>query len=258
MNNWTVSVASIVVAAAVVLSGCGSAATETASDTKEIAEQEKQLAELKQQVADAEKKLAASRAKTTNAAESAPATRASAPAPAPRARSITVPAGTPIVVRTTTEISTNVVRPGDPFDASLEEPLVVGGTVIAPRRARVIGAVVEADKGGRVKGKAQLTVRVRSLVTSDGQIVDLNTNTVGLAADASKKDDALKVGIATGVGAAIGAIAGGGKGAAIGAGAGAGAGVGTVLLTRGDAAVLPAESVLNFQLATSATIRQGQ
>jgi hypothetical protein len=50
------------------------------------------------------------------------------------------------------------------------------------------------------------------------------------------------------VGAIIGAITGGGKGAAIGGGAGAAAGAGTQALTRGRQIIVPAESLVTFQL----------
>ena len=78
--------------------------------------------------------------------------------------------------------------------------------------------------------------------------------TVERQARKSTKKDALKVGIASGIGAVVGGIAGGGKGAGIGAGAGAGAGTGAVLVTRGDAAALPAESILQFELQSPLTV----
>jgi len=58
----------------------------------------------------------------------------------------------------------------------------------------------------------------------------------------------------TGAGAIVGAIAGGGKGAAIGAGAGAATGVGTSMATRGKAAVIPAETLVDFRLAAPVTV----
>lgn len=251
------------------LVGCG----QSTADRSEIEDKEKQLVELREQVAELEEEIA-QETKAAPAPTTAPApppsprttaaprtTTASAPAPPPPAppparaepASTTIPAGTNIVIRTTSEISTKRVRAGDIFSASLEQPLVIGGRTIAPKGARVTGRIAQADEGGRVKGRAQLAVGLSSLVAR-GQTVEVSTDTVSITAEGSKKEDALKVGIATGVGAAIGAIAGGGKGAAIGAGAGAGAGTGAVLLTRGDAAVLPAESVLDFTLTAPATI----
>jgi hypothetical protein len=107
-----------------------------------------------------------------------------------------------------------------------------------------------------VKGRAVLGVRLRSLKGKGGQVLEIETQPVVLAAEGTKKKDALKVGIASGIGAAIGAIAGGGKGAAIGAGAGAAGGTGVVLATRGDAAVLPVESLLNFRLSKELKVQE--
>lgn len=169
-------------------------------------------------------------------------------APPPKPVTFTAPAGRPIRVRTMAALSTQTARPGAVFQGVLTEALTAGGGVIAPRGATVSGVVASADPGGRVKGVASIAVRLTRLELADGRSVDIATSTVARKAAATKKKDALKVGIGSGIGAAIGAIAGGGKGAAIGAGSGAGAGTGVVLATRGDAAVIPSESVLTFTL----------
>lgn len=162
--------------------------------------------------------------------------------------------GTVLVVRTTTTLSTKTVKSGDTFAASLEEPLVADGVVLAAKGAAVKGRVVDSDPGGRVKGVASLTVEVTEVTLQDGKALAVDTSNRGVAAQASKQKDALKVGIGAGVGAAIGAIAGGGKGAAIGAASGGGAGAGVVLATRGEPAVIRAESVLRFPLAAAVEI----
>jgi hypothetical protein len=166
---------------------------------------------------------------------------------------ITVDAGTPITIRTTTTLSTKSASTGEGFVGSLVEPIVVGDKVISQRGATVRGVVADSDPGGKVKGVARLAVRLTELETADGT-VDIVTSTYATQARTTKKKDATKIGIGSGIGAAIGAIAGGGKGAAIGAGAGAGAGTGVVLATRGDPAVIPAESVLTFQLDSPVTV----
>lgn len=160
-----------------------------------------------------------------------------------------------IRVRTTNAISTKTATPGTTFEATLAEPLEAAGRVIAPKGAVVTGRVAEADPGGRVSGVASLTVRLTDLQLAGGRNIPIRTNTVRRLAPKSKKDDAVKVGVASGIGAAIGAIAGGGKGAAIGAAAGAGAGTGTVLATRGEPAVIAGESLLTFRLAGPVEIR---
>lgn len=120
------------------------------------------------------------------------------------------------------------------------------------------GRVVEADKGGRVKGVAHLSIELTSLKTADGRTVQMATRPIIVQARATKGKDAAKIGIGTGVGAAVGAIAGGGKGAAIGGAAGAGAGTAVVLSTRGDAAQIGSETVLNFELRSPLTVVQNK
>jgi hypothetical protein len=172
----------------------------------------------------------------------------------PVARRAVLDSGTNLRVRTTNTLSTKSAQSGEAFTASLEEPLVDGDWVIAPKGSTVRGTVVESDPGGRVKGVASLAIRLTELETADGQTININSSTFATEAQTTKKKDAVKVGIASGVGAAIGAIAGGGKGAAVGAGVGAGAGTGAVLATQGDAAVIPSETVLNFMLRDPVTI----
>jgi hypothetical protein len=159
-----------------------------------------------------------------------------------------------LTVRTTSTLSTKTQQTGQAFSAHLEEALLHGGREIAEKGAAVEGTIVESDSGGRVKDRAILTVRLTELDTAGGRPVDISTNTISIEAHGTKGKDAAKIGIGSGVGAAIGAIAGGGKGAAIGAAAGAGAGTGVVLATKGDAAVIPSETVLVFTLRSPALI----
>ena len=170
------------------------------------------------------------------------------------ADAVTLPEGTPLTVRTTIALSTNTQEAGQTFTAHLEQPLVHGGREIVPKGAEVEGKIVEADKGGRVEGRASLAVQLTRLHTAGGEVVEISTSTITRQAKATKGKDAAKIGIGSGVGAAIGAIAGGGKGTAIGAAAGAGAGTGVVLATRGDPAVIPSETVLNFELRAPVTV----
>ncbi len=118
------------------------------------------------------------------------------------------------------------------------------------------GVITDADPGKRVKGVASIAVRLDSLTLADGDTVKLTTSTFRRQAKSTKGKDAKKIGIGAGVGAAIGAIAGGGKGAAIGAGVGGGAGTGAVLATRGDPAVIPAETSVRVTLRAPVTVSE--
>jgi hypothetical protein len=166
----------------------------------------------------------------------------------------TLPAGTVIPVRTTTELSTSQLANGSTFRAVLERPLRVGDTVLAGQGAEVAGLVVSSDPGGKVKGVASLEVTIRSVAGRKNHTIPLKADHYSVVAEKSTGRDMKRTGIMTGAGAVVGAIAGGGKGAAIGAGAGAAAGVGTSMATRGKAAVIPAETLMEFRLSAPSTV----
>jgi hypothetical protein len=178
------------------------------------------------------------------------------PEPKPEPRSVTIPAGTLITVRLNQPLSTARNSEGDAFTATLDQPLVVNGLVIAERGSRQMGKVSVAEAAGRVKGRAALSLELVTLNTADGQSVGIATETFRHEAESTAGRDVAKAGVLTGIGAAIGAIAGGGKGAAIGAAAGGAAGAGTVLATRGKEARLPAETRISFRLKQPVTLTE--
>jgi len=169
-------------------------------------------------------------------------------------KAVVLDAGTTLRVRTTNTLSTKLQKAGDTFEVSLADPIVVDGKEVVAKNTMLMGRVVDSDPGGRVKGVASLSIELNHLHTAGGQMVEISTNNVSVEAASSAKKDAVKVGVATAVGTAIGAIAGGGKGAGIGAATGAGAGTAVVLGTRGDAAEIAGESLLNFSLRSPVTL----
>lgn len=171
-----------------------------------------------------------------------------APPKAVEPRTVTLPAGLGLMVRLNHTVSTERNQAGDDFQAVLDEPIVVDGLVIAEKGAQVDGKVIQADRAGRVKGRALLVLELTQLATQDGQLLAIETQSVEQEGPSTQKKDAAKVGIGAGIGAAIGAVIGGGKGAGIGAATGAGAGAGTVAATRGEPVVLRPETRLEFRL----------
>jgi hypothetical protein len=163
---------------------------------------------------------------------------------------VVVPAGTRIRVRTTSTLSTKSNNSGESFVATVAEPVTIDGRTVFAEGARAQGVVSLVDKSGRVKGLARIGAQLTEI-----EDVAVNTKSYVVVADKTYGKDATKIGVGAGVGAAIGALAGGGGGAAKGAGAGAGAGTGAVLATRGDPAVIPAESLIWFELESPVTVR---
>lgn len=177
-------------------------------------------------------------------------------APARAPETITLPAGTSIVVRVNSTLSSDKNLAGDTFTGTLDQPIVVNDMVIAERGARVDGKVVESTKAGRVKGTSLLSVALTRIRTSDGQNIAISTDPFVREGESSKKADAVKIGVGAAIGAAIGAIAGGGKGAGVGAASGGAAGGGVVLATRGKPVQIDVETKVPFRLANAVSITE--
>ena len=167
---------------------------------------------------------------------------------------ITVPAGKVIFIRLNQPLSSDHSHPGEGFTATLDQPIVVNGWVVARRGETVVGTVTSAKKAGRVKGVSQLGLELNELTVVDGQQLPLSTELWNGSAGTSHGTDAATIASTTGVGTIIGAAASGGEGAGIGAGAGAAAGIAAVLLTRGKPTVLGPEARLSFRIKEPVTI----
>jgi hypothetical protein len=147
---------------------------------------------------------------------------------------------------------------GDAFQASLAEPLVVTGLVIAEKGARVTGRVVDSKRAGRAGDKSILTLEISNISTSDGQRIAISTDPWTKRGETPYGEDAGRIGGGAAIGAVIGAIAGGPQGAAIGAGIGGAAGAGSVIAMRGKPVNVPSETIIRFRLATRVTIAEQQ
>jgi hypothetical protein len=169
---------------------------------------------------------------------------------------VTLTVGTALPVRIGETLSTNRNQPGDTFLATLDQPLVAEGFVIAERGARLEGRVVGMERPGKVQGLARIEIELTKLTTSDGQRLRIRTASWSKQAQQSYGTDAAKIAGGAAIGAAIGAMAGGGKGAAIGAGAGGAAGTADVLLTRGKDSGIPVETRVTFRLQDPITITE--
>jgi hypothetical protein len=161
---------------------------------------------------------------------------------------LTIPAGTVLLVRINEYLSSDRNQIGDRVTAVLQQPIVVNGWVVARRGQVLTGQVEAAVKAGRVKGVSQLGIELTDLAVVDGEQRPILTELWKGTGGTSHGQDAARFGTTTALGAAIGAAADWGRGAAIGAGAGAAAGIGAVLLTRGHPTVIEPETQLSFRL----------
>ncbi len=207
------------------------------------------------------KPVAAEATKSTPVqAESAPIDRSTPVQPPVRqaavqsnTNTITIPQGTPVTIRTSVAIDTDRNRVGDTFDATLEEPLIVGDQTIAPRGTEVKGDIGYAKESGRLTGQSTLILELKE-IKINGKSYALRTSDYTEVGSSRGKRTAVMAGGGAALGAIIGGIAGGGKGAAVGAATGAAAGTGVQVLTKGETLKVPAETVLEFKLESPLVI----
>ena len=184
------------------------------------------------------------------AAAPPPASAAPVPPPPPQPRTVTVPAGTIITVRTIDPVDSATNTTGQVFKASLDAPIVVDNHVIVAKGADVYMKLVSASSAGHLKGKSELTLALQSVIFQ-GRTYNVVTSDVSQSGSSRGKNSAAKIGGGAVLGALIGGLAGGGKGAAIGAAAGGGAGVGLQAFTKGKQIKIPSETRLDFTVQQS-------
>jgi len=156
-------------------------------------------------------------------------------------------------------ISTKTAREGDPVYAQTAFPFVVNDRIVIPVGTYIQGKITRVQRGGHIKGRAELLIHFTSMIYPSGYTVMLggsveNTpgaektsmkdseGTIRQDSETGRKAKAAATGATTG--AVIGAVSGGGKGAGIGAGAGGIAGIAIAMLSRGaDVRLEPGTSI---------------
>lgn len=166
---------------------------------------------------------------------------------------VTVPRGTPIHVALDQAVASDQSRPGDHFEATVAEPVIVDGKTVIPQGSYAEGLVVDAHRSGRLMGTGRLQLALEA-VTVNGQNYNLRTASSWKSGGSHKKRNWAWIGGGAGGGALIGALAGGGKGALIGGPVGAGAGTAVAFLTGKKDIHLRPETPLTFRLAGPVTI----
>lgn len=161
-----------------------------------------------------------------------------------------IPQGTHALLRLVNSVSTRTAREGDYIYLRTAAPIVVGGQIVVPAESYVQGVVSRAQRSGRVKGRAELGIRIETLTFATGKVVQVAPHLASVDSEGSDQkvvtnenqvrqggnlgSDAARVATLSGTGAAIGGLADRTwKAAGIGAGAGGAVGLASVLLTRG-------------------------
>ncbi|MBZ5610709.1 MAG: hypothetical protein LAP38_20800 [Acidobacteriia bacterium] len=161
-----------------------------------------------------------------------------------------IPRGAHVLLRVENSINTRTAQEGDFVYLRTASPISVDGTIAVPAGSYVQGVVTQAKRSGRVKGRAQLGIRLETLTLASGKVFKFSPHLTSVDAEETGQKvtgkestieqgpdmgkDAERIAILAGSGASIGGLADRSwKGAGIGAGAGAAVGLATVLLSRG-------------------------
>jgi hypothetical protein len=177
-----------------------------------------------------------------------------------KASSLEIPAGTKVALRLKQAISTKTAKEGDAVYAETTFPVVLDDRILVPVGTYVQGKIGHIQRGGRVKGRAEMLIHFTSLIYPSGYTVMLpgalenvpgaehatmkdTEGTIRQDSDTGKKAET--VAKTAGTGAAIGGLGTGTwKGAGIGGGIGAGVGAAIAMLSRGaDVRLEPGTSV---------------
>jgi hypothetical protein len=173
---------------------------------------------------------------------------------APQFEEVILPESSVIALQLETSLSSERARVEDRVDARVSRDVMAAGRVAIPAGARVVGSVIEVDRGGKVKTPAHIGIRFHTLVLGDGTEVALRTKPIYRDAESPAGSSAKKIGGAAVAGAILGGILGGGKGAAIGSATGAAGGSAAVMAGDRTAVNIPSGSVMAATLSSPATI----
>jgi len=192
----------------------------------------------------------------TNSAVAVPAGSSGADA-----QELKIPSGTKVPVALKHAISSKATREGDAVYAETTFPVVINNRVLIPAGTFVQGRISDIQRGGRIKGRAEVLMHFTILIYPSGYTVLLPgavENAPGVDKTSVKDEEGTikgdsqtgeKVGTvasSAGTGAAIGGLSDGGKGALIGAGIGGAVGTAIALLTRGNDVKLDAGTTLEM------------
>ena len=167
-------------------------------------------------------------------AATAQANIASGPAP-----TITVPAGTRLVIRMSDSVDSSRHAAGHRFQAQLEGAVVVGGVTVLPRGTMLHGRIASAQQSGRAAGSSSMSIEFTDVMLNDV----LHPIVTGSINSQTSSETGRTVG-RTARAAAIGGLIDGRKGARTGAKIGAGVSI----LTGGASINIPRGTVLETSL----------
>jgi hypothetical protein len=88
-----------------------------------------------------------------------------------------IPAGTPVTIHVRLSLSSASSRPGDPFEAVLDEPIIVRGRTLAPRGALLEGKILDARASDQFQQPGYLRLGLTA-ISVNGKFVPIQTSSI--------------------------------------------------------------------------------
>src|SRR5258708_37904512 len=82
-----------------------------------------------------------------------------------------IPKGAHLLLRMENSLSTRTAREGDYVYLRSANPISVDGQILVPVGSYVQGVVAQANRSGRVSGRARLAIRLETLTLPQGKVV---------------------------------------------------------------------------------------
>ena len=179
-----------------------------------------------------------------------------------------IPGKSDIFISLQQSLNTRSARSGDKFSSQVEVPVTAYDRIVIPVGSYIIGYVDKSKRAGRLKGKAELTLKFDTVILPDGTTRYMRAgvhSSEGYATDLDNEEGTIQgqggangevvAGATRGAvtGTLIGVLVGSGRGnlgrsGAKGAAIGAAVGGLMALFRRGEDVVLPRGSTLTIQL----------
>src|SRR5579872_3824199 len=133
-----------------------------------------------------------------------------------------IPQGSHVALTLVNSVSTRTAKEGDYVYMRTATPIAAEGAVVVPEGSYVQAVVTHSLRSGRVKGKAELSIRIETLTLPSGRVVKVNPHLASVDSEGTDQKvkgenqiqqgsghaaDAARIAETGGAGAAIGGIA---------------------------------------------------
>src|SRR5579863_9876151 len=98
-------------------------------------------------------------------------------------RAAEIPAGSNLLLQMLNSINTRTAQEGDYVYLRTATPVVINNKIVVPAGSYVQGVVTHAKQSGRMKGRAELGIRLETLTLSSGTVYHIAPRLASVASE---------------------------------------------------------------------------